>query len=443
MWSLTRSSVPSLVASGLALVVLAVIRLVRRETVRFIGYSALVLAIAAFFALRTGRAQDAFLPGMIGTAVMGLVFLVTNLVRWPVFGFLIAAGGPELAETSQRLKDASRKDAPQDEQAQARAAADEAALKEIFTGWRRHSGIVTVASRLGWVIVGLDVVRLAVMVPLYLAGEVGALGVAKIVLGTPAYLVAVLVMGLVVLRGRTRSTRRAPPPSVRTARHRCPTAADAPGGQSGAVRGAVRGEVSRRRAAGEADRGAEHLLELVLGVRRRDEEQLVVGLDGVVAARGDRAVVADDPDEDGVGRPRHLAERAGDVGAADGDGQLDHRRARLLELEDPHEVADAHRLLDEGGHEPRRRDGDVDAPRLVEHPLVLRVVDRATVRGTPNSVLLSSETTRLALSSPVAATTTSHSWTRASSRTLISQASASSHAASGTREACTSSASGR
>ena len=63
----------------------------------------------------------------------------------------------------------------------------------------------------------------------------------------------------------------------------------------------------------------------------------------------------------------------------------------------------------------------------------LGLLTRATVRGTPNSVLDSSETTRLALSSPVAATTTSHSWTLASSSTAISQASASSHAASGTR----------
>ena len=37
----------------------------------------------------------------------------------------------------------------------------------------------------------------------------------------------------------------------------------------------------------------------------------------------------------------------------------------------------------------------------------LGLLTRATVRGTPNSVLASSETTRLTLSSPVAATTTS------------------------------------
>src|SRR5688500_9985316 len=58
---------------------------------------------------------------------------------------------------------------------------------------------------------------------------------------------------------------------------------------------------------------------------------------------------------------------------------------------------------------------------------------RPTVRGTPNSVLASSEVTRLALSSPVAAITTSQCWRRASSSELSSQESASSHSALGTR----------
>src|SRR3954470_10794368 len=58
---------------------------------------------------------------------------------------------------------------------------------------------------------------------------------------------------------------------------------------------------------------------------------------------------------------------------------------------------------------------------------------RPTVRGTPNSVLASSEVTRLTLSSPVAAMTTSHRSRRASSSEESSQESASSHSASGTR----------
>ncbi|GAA1740080.1 hypothetical protein GCM10009809_39570 [Isoptericola hypogeus] len=57
---------------------------------------------------------------------------------------------------------------------------------------------------------------------------------------------------------------------------------------------------------------------------------------------------------------------------------------------------------------------------------------RATVRGTPNSVLHKREKTRFALSSPVAPTTTSAAATSAPSRELSSQASARSQSASGT-----------
>ncbi|MNW57280.1 hypothetical protein D3C74_350720 [compost metagenome] len=62
----------------------------------------------------------------------------------------------------------------------------------------------------------------------------------------------------------------------------------------------------------------------------------------------------------------------------------------------------------------------------------LGLLTRATVRGTPNSVLASSDTTRLTLSSPVAATITSHSSTLASDRVESSHASARSQSASAT-----------
>ena len=57
---------------------------------------------------------------------------------------------------------------------------------------------------------------------------------------------------------------------------------------------------------------------------------------------------------------------------------------------------------------------------------------RATVRGTPNSVLHSSDMTRFALSSPVAAIATSQVSRPASSSEESSQASASNHSAPGT-----------
>ena len=203
VWTTRQDVRSAVVAAAVALVALAGLRLARRETLRYLGYAAVGVAVAAFFALRSGKAEDAFLPGMIQTGAFGLAMMVANLVRWPLFGFLIAAGDPELVEASARLKSAGRRGAPQDEESEARAAADEAALKEAFTGWRQHQGIVSVASRLGWVIVGLDAIRLLIMVPLYLSGQVAALGFAKIALGWPAYLLAVVVMGLLLLRGHT------------------------------------------------------------------------------------------------------------------------------------------------------------------------------------------------------------------------------------------------
>jgi len=62
----------------------------------------------------------------------------------------------------------------------------------------------------------------------------------------------------------------------------------------------------------------------------------------------------------------------------------------------------------------------------------LGLFTRATTRGTPNSVLARRAMTRFALSSPVAATMTSHSATFASVRVGSSQASARSHSASAT-----------
>lgn len=203
VWTLRQDVRSAVLAAGVALVALGALRVARHETLRFLGYAAVGVAVAAFFALRSGKAEDAFLPGMIQTGAFGLAMLVANLVRWPLFGFLIAAGDPELVEASNRLKEGGRKNAPQDEDSLARAADDEAALKEAFTGWRRHRGIVAVASRLGWVIIALDAIRLLIMVPLYVAGQVAALGFAKIALGWPAYLLAVFVMGLLLLRGHT------------------------------------------------------------------------------------------------------------------------------------------------------------------------------------------------------------------------------------------------
>jgi hypothetical protein len=125
-------------AMGIALV-LAVVRLAQKSSLTHVLGAVFATGIAAFFALRSGRAEAAFLPGILTNAayLVGTVFSI--LARWPAVGFLVGAGDPRAAE-------------------------------DPF-GWRKDRGMVAVCSRLTWVLVGVYAIRLLIMVPLYLAAE--------------------------------------------------------------------------------------------------------------------------------------------------------------------------------------------------------------------------------------------------------------------------------
>jgi len=170
----------AVIASAAVVAILLVVRLAMRQTPRYVLSAVFATAVAAFFALRSGRAEAAFLPGILTSAAWGAGSLLSVVVRWPLVGFIVAAGDPRMAQ-------------------------DPAA-------WRRDSGLVRVCQRLTMVLVALYAVRVVVMFPLYLAGQVELLGVTKIVLGWPAYLCALAVMGMLLVRGNTPLTASEPPP---------------------------------------------------------------------------------------------------------------------------------------------------------------------------------------------------------------------------------------
>jgi Protein of unknown function (DUF3159) len=178
VWTWRHDVRTALVAAAGVVVVLALFCLVQRQSLRFVGSAAIATAIAAFFALRSGRAQDAFLPGILTSAAWGVGSLLSVVARWPLVGFMVGAGDPRLAE-------------------------------DPF-GWRRDAGLVRVCQRLTLVLVALYAVRVALMLPMYLAGEVAMLGVAKVVLGWPLWLAAVAVMGAMLVRGQTPQQVPAP-----------------------------------------------------------------------------------------------------------------------------------------------------------------------------------------------------------------------------------------
>jgi Protein of unknown function (DUF3159) len=157
-------------ALGVALV-LAAVRLAQKSSLTHVAGAVFATAIAAFFAVRSGRAEAAFLPGILTNAGFLVATLVSIATRWPAVGFLVGAGDPRAQE-------------------------------DPFA-WRRDRGMVRVCTRLTWVLVGTYAVRLAVMVPLYLSAEVAWLGAAKIVLGWPLWVASIALMGWLLVAGHT------------------------------------------------------------------------------------------------------------------------------------------------------------------------------------------------------------------------------------------------
>jgi hypothetical protein len=143
---------PSLVAAVAAGLVVAALRAIRRESVRHIFSGFLGVAIAAWLANRTGRAEDFFLPGLLLNLGYAAAFAVSALIRQPLVGLGI----------------------------------------RVMTGdggeWRAFEPLRRAAYRATWLWAGLFTLRVVVQVPLYLGGFVEALGVAKLALGFPLFL---------------------------------------------------------------------------------------------------------------------------------------------------------------------------------------------------------------------------------------------------------------
>jgi hypothetical protein len=168
-WIVTKELRLSLGVGAALAVVLLVVRVAQRSTVQFVLNSIFGIAIAALFALRSGKAQDAFLPGILYNAGYAAAMLLSIVVRWPLVGFIIGSvtGDP--------------------------------------TAWHRDREIVRLCSRLTWLLVLPCALRVAVQYPIYLASgdQSGLLGPAKIVMGWPLQVAALATMVWLLARGRT------------------------------------------------------------------------------------------------------------------------------------------------------------------------------------------------------------------------------------------------
>jgi hypothetical protein len=157
------------VAVGLALV-LAVARLVRRESPRHALSGLVGVAFAAFVATRSGRAEDFFLPGLLANAAYASAFVISIAVRRPLVGLIVSQLDAEGA------------------------------------GWREDPERVRAFMRASWLWAGMFVLRLLVQLPLYLAGAVVALGIARTAMGLPLFALGLWLSWRLVRRTRPPET---------------------------------------------------------------------------------------------------------------------------------------------------------------------------------------------------------------------------------------------
>jgi hypothetical protein len=155
----TKAAAIAAVAVG---VLLAIARLVRRETPQYTITGLAGVAIAAFIATRTGKAENFVLPGLLLNAAYAAGYFVSILIRRPLIGILISG------------------------------------LTGSGSDWRQDPVLMRVYSRASWLWIGVFLTRLVVQLPLYLAGSVTALGVAKTAMGLPLFGIGIWLTWLLV-----------------------------------------------------------------------------------------------------------------------------------------------------------------------------------------------------------------------------------------------------
>ena len=166
-WVIARQLYPAIAAAVATALLLALIRLIQRQSIKYVIQAVVPTAIAVLIATRTGRAEDVFLPGILYNGALAMLSIITVVIRRPLVGFIIGAavGDP--------------------------------------TGWTKDRGLVRMTSKLTLVLAVPYITRFVIQLPLFLAGQVVWLGIAKVVLGWPLLIAALTVIGFMLSKGRT------------------------------------------------------------------------------------------------------------------------------------------------------------------------------------------------------------------------------------------------
>lgn len=152
IYSVWQNTVWAVSVSAALAVISIVKQLVQRKPISQAIAGAALTALSAWLALKApGGAKDYYIPGFITNIAYGSVLLLSIVLRWPIIGLIIGF------------------------------------FKGWGISWRKNRVLLTRFDLITGMWVGLFGLRLAIELPLFFANNVAALGLAKLILGTPTY----------------------------------------------------------------------------------------------------------------------------------------------------------------------------------------------------------------------------------------------------------------
>jgi hypothetical protein len=143
-------------------IILAIWRLARKDTIQHSISGVIGVLICAYFANRSGNASDFYIPKLLTNLGYGTVYLIANLVGWPILGLVL---GPLLGEN--------------------------------FT-WRNNPRRKKMYIKASWLWVALFFSRIAVQYPIYKSGNVNLLGTVNLAMGYPLFFAAAYGSWLII-----------------------------------------------------------------------------------------------------------------------------------------------------------------------------------------------------------------------------------------------------
>jgi hypothetical protein len=158
-----RSDLRAAIWGALSLsIILAIYRLARKDTIQHSISGVIGVLICAYFANRSGNATDFYIPKLLTNLGYGTMYLIANLVGWPILGLVL---GPLLGEN---------------------------------LSWRKNPARKKMYIKAGWIWVAMFFSRIAIQYPIYKSGNVNLLGTVNLAMGYPLFFAAAYGTWLVI-----------------------------------------------------------------------------------------------------------------------------------------------------------------------------------------------------------------------------------------------------